>query len=278
MQSTYNQPIPMSTVWMDALRLFGRLWQKLVVAMFCWCGVIVGVIALCASSLLMTAVRMQSAPPQYRTALMADQMQGMGIWTGAGLYFLIICLAVLGGRWLLDICFCGLHKKPVSVWRSFMYVLQRLHWLILYAMVMYGAVFLGYICLLVPGIALSLMLPFGYFFIMYEQAGIFDAFGRALKLVWGRWWHTFVTMFVPMILVSIGGWVVMMLVTVLMGVVMGVGVASGASSAAIGAGIGLGLIFPAVMFALMIVYFAYIYCLISCVFQNLLAYQAQSKT
>jgi hypothetical protein len=275
MQSTYSQPMPMSTVWMDALRLFGRLWQKLVVAMLCWLGLIVGVTALCASPLLVETVRMQSVPAAHQTAMMAHQMQSMGTWASVAYFCGVMCLFVLGGRWLLDICFRGLHNKSIKIWHSFMYVLQRMHWLLLYAIVMYVAIALGYICLMVPGIALSLMLPFGYFFIMYDQAGVFDAFGRAFKLVWGKWWHTWATMFVPMMIASSGVWVVMLLVTLLAGAAMGIGSAAGATG--VGAGIGLGLPL-AVMLAFMIAYLGYIYCLMSCVFQNLLAYQAQSKT
>ncbi len=52
-----------------------------------------------------------------------------------------------------------------------------------------GAVFLGCLLLLVPGIILMLSLSFYIFFIVLENAGPAECLKRSHKLVWGNWWR-----------------------------------------------------------------------------------------
>jgi hypothetical protein len=252
----------MSTVWKDACRLFGKVWVKIAVIALCVCGVYAA---------LMVPVVISLVGHGGMSVQTGDPLQWVGAWYELLFQVCLFLVGIFAGRWMLDICFCALHNKQANVWQSFNYVLKRIHWLLLYGLLVGVALFFGFLCLIVPGLALAIMLPYGYFFILYDQTGVIEAFGRALKLVWGRWWHTFFTLFVPFVAVYF----------VLVFVIAGVVVVSGNFDVLSFLHDDHAMVFVKVavfMWAIMCLLIGPMYCLMSCVFQNLLAFRASLKS
>lgn len=143
----------------------------------------------------MAPIVLSPSPAIGNAELQAAAWQLLGLFTV--MMVVSICVQVLAGRWALDVCFCDLSKQKVDLWQSFMFVLRRLHWLLLYALLQVVVIALGFVCLMIPGIALALMVPFGYFFVLYDRAGPITACKRAIDLVWGNWWRTLAVLAIP---------------------------------------------------------------------------------
>lgn len=176
-----------------------------------------------------------------------------------GLLVLTNAACVVAVRSVLDVCFRDLAKQKYSLWQSLVHVFRHLHWLVLYAVVKVVVVGIGMIFLAIPGVIFALMLPFGDYFILYDQAGPFEAFNRAIALVWGHWWRTFFLGLVPLILI---------------GIYMRIAIGSDVIGLLINALYGFGsteLTCRLVAICVgAIFYVCYAYCLMSCVFQDLL--------
>lgn len=80
------------------------------------------------------------------------------------------------------------------------------------AILVYIVVGLGSLLLIIPGIYLGVVLSMSFYIAGVERISLFNAFGKAFKLMKGHWWETFGLYFVMVLIVAIGFYVFILIV------------------------------------------------------------------
>lgn len=75
---------------------------------------------------------------------------------------------------------------------------------------------IGFFLLLLPGIFIYISCLFYLLFILVERRGIIDSLKASFNMIWGHWWRTFGTIFVPVVVFL----VVMFVLQTLLGVTL----------------------------------------------------------
>jgi hypothetical protein len=271
LHSIYSKPQPMMNIWKDSIALFKRRWSTLLLASFSLMACVVGIALFSVLSLPSHDLRTTlSNHGQYHASAMLHASGTDAMLTIIIMGIMVVCISIAGGRWLTDLCMRDLQKKSINAWESLQFVVRKIHHLLLYAVCQFSLVLLGLLCFIIPGLILALMVPFGYFFVLYNKSNAFSAIKQACQLVWGRWWHTLVCLLVPYFICCTIIWIISLVMTVTTA-------AFSATALVTSHSVLFFAIYPLVHFFLSVALIAFSYCVLSCVFHNLLAEQKTQK-
>ncbi|HEX6550322.1 MAG TPA: hypothetical protein VF117_06585, partial [Gammaproteobacteria bacterium] len=97
---------------------------------------------------------------------------------------------------------------------------RALHtWLPLFVgmIVLVGALIVGYVLLIVPGVILTVSLSFFQFCVVLDRQGPIEGLNRSHTLVWGNWWRTFLVLILMLLIIVLIAVVLMAPFAVMMG-------------------------------------------------------------
>ena len=122
-----------------------------------------------------------------------------------GSWYLIELLCLLAGILLQGILLSRLDnfvQRGVTEfrgeWRSALHA-----WLPLFIgmIVLVGALIVGYVLLIVPGVILTVSLSFFQFCVVLDRQGPIEGLNRSHTLVWGNWWRTFLVLILMLLII-----------------------------------------------------------------------------
>lgn len=114
----------------------------------------------------------------------------------------VIAGLIIQGALSLSLVYASV-GRPVDWGESIQQAGERLGALLVLSILYAGLVVLGLAALIVPGIWLMVAWSVAVPALMFEHVGGFQALGRSLRLVGGRWWATFAALLVALIMLFV---------------------------------------------------------------------------
>lgn len=121
-------------------------------------------------------------------------------WLITGICWFIALVIASGLLFYLHCLYYGIRNTLPKVLK---HALSRSFILLVVGIFYVAFVFSGTMLLLIPGFILSISLMFSFLLALNENKGALQSLLVSHKLVWGHWWHTFLTISIPVIINAI---------------------------------------------------------------------------
>ncbi|OGT29960.1 MAG: hypothetical protein A3E87_09495 [Gammaproteobacteria bacterium RIFCSPHIGHO2_12_FULL_35_23] len=121
--------------------------------------------------------------------------------------FLSLVITILIMVWLMGTIYSLLSETALghsTRLLSSLQVASHHYWKLLIVFIITSIItIVGLILVVVPGIVLGVFLIFSLPLVIVDNRGIGGSIGHSLKLVAGSWWHVFMTLLIPIIVIAV---------------------------------------------------------------------------
>jgi hypothetical protein len=135
-----------------------------------------------------------------------NPMASLAMYSQPG-YYLSVLLGIVLTMWVFGALVKKMHAigtdEQLSVAAALQFSLGSLLWLVLMALALFAAIFVGLILLVIPGLILMVSMSLGTILVVVEGKGPIAALSGSHRLVWGDWWRTVAILTVGFLIVIV---------------------------------------------------------------------------